>query len=165
LKQYQIVFNPSDLQNYFKFTFVRNPWDRLVSAFFFLQKGGMTEDNRTWAAENLSAYTGFEDFVRRGVNRAEILSYLHFRPQCDFVCLQGTQPCMDFIGRYETLETDFAFICQKLNVQKQLSEANRNPSRAKDYREYYTQETRQIVSQVYANDIRAFGYTFEGAPR
>lgn len=39
--EYIIIFEPKCIENYFKFTFVRNPWDRVVSAYFFLQKGGV----------------------------------------------------------------------------------------------------------------------------
>jgi hypothetical protein len=163
LKQYQIVFSPAEFISYYKFTFVRNPWDRVVSAFFFLKKGGINEDNRTWAAANLSPYNDFPGFVRNGLQRSEILSYMHFRPQCDFVCLKGNQPAVDFIGRYENLEADFAHICRNLEVESRLLEANRNPSREKDYREYYTEETRRIVGEVYADDIRAFAYSFDGS--
>ncbi|HEY2082219.1 MAG TPA: sulfotransferase family 2 domain-containing protein [Verrucomicrobiae bacterium] len=161
LKQYQIVYTPAEFISYFKFTFVRNPWDRLVSAFWFLKKGGMNEDNRRWAAENLSPYEDFDSFVRRGLKRSEILSYLHFRPQCHFVCLKGNQPALDFVGRYEKLESDFAFICRRLNIESKLVEANRNASRERDYREYYTEDTRRIVGEIYADDAQAFAYSFD----
>ena len=45
---YQLVFNSNEYSNYFKFTFVRNPWDRLVSAFFFLKKGGFNDADKKW---------------------------------------------------------------------------------------------------------------------
>jgi hypothetical protein len=163
--QYQILFSPAEFNGYFKFTFVRNPWDRLVSAYLFLKKGGMNENNRRWAAENLSPYGDFDSFVRRGLKRSEILSYLHFRPQYDFVCLKGNQHCLDFVGRYEKLESDFAFICKRLNIESKLVEANRNASRERDYREYYTEETRQIAGEIYADDVRAFDYSFENPRR
>lgn len=162
LRYYQILFSPAEFNSYFKFTFVRNPWDRLVSAFFFLKKGGMNENNRRWAEANLARYQDFDSFVRHGLKRSEILSFLHFRPQHLFVCLKRNQPGLNFVGRFENLESDFAFICRRLNLESKLVEANRNASRERDYREYYTEETRQLVGEIYAEDVRTFGYSFDG---
>lgn len=159
LKDYQTVFSPEDYARYFKFTFVRNPWDRLVSAFLFLKKGGINAGDKEWAAENLSAYNDLDAFVRGGLRRREVLSFKHFRPQYSFVCLEGKQPCVDFLGRYENLTADFEFVCRKLNVESKLRRENQNSSRG-DFGKYYTQETRQIVGEVYSDDVEIFGYSF-----
>lgn len=156
---YQTVFSPEDYVRYFKFTFVRNPWDRLVSAYLFLKNGGINSDDKAWAAKNLSAYNEFDAFVREGLRRREILAFKHFRPQRSFVCLEGKQPGVDFLGRYENLAADFEFVCRKLNVQTKLCRENQNSSRA-DYGKYYTPETRQIVGEVYRDDIEIFDYSF-----
>lgn len=159
LKDYQTVFSPEDYSRYFKFTFVRNPWDRLVSAFLFLKQGGFNEGDKEWAAENLSTYNDFDAFVRGGLRRREILSFKHFQPQRSFICLEGKQVGVDFLGRYENLASDFEFVCRKLNIESKLRRENHNPSRA-DYEKYYTPETRQIVGEVYGDDIEILGYSF-----
>ena len=41
--------NPEKFRQFFKFAFVRNPWDRLVSTYFFLREGGVNEDDRRWS--------------------------------------------------------------------------------------------------------------------
>src|SRR5258708_2253062 len=45
--------NPRKFRQFFKFAFVRNPWDRLVSTYWFLRKGGVNEQDRRWAEQNL----------------------------------------------------------------------------------------------------------------
>src|SRR5437868_3464466 len=86
LARYRSLLPPRVFENCFKFTFVRNPWDRLVSAFLFLKKGG--KGNEKWARKHLSAYDDFEAFVRQWVTRKNIWSFAHFRPQFQFICLE-----------------------------------------------------------------------------
>lgn len=163
LKRYQIMFGPEEFNRYFKFTIVRNPYDRLVSAFHFMKKGGINAKDKRWAERNLAPYADFDAFVKGWVNRNNIWKGLHFRPQHSFICVRGNRPGLDFIGYFENLTSDFAHICQQLNIQSTLLETNRNPERARDYRSYYTEETRAIVARVYAEDIQMLGYAFDNS--
>ena len=162
LAGYQTMLTPELFAECFKFTFVRNPWDRLASAFFFLKNGDMTS-NHKWAKENLSTLENFDAFVRQWVTRENVWSYSHFRPQFQFICLEGKRPAVDFIGFYENLVPDFSMICEKIKSPAKLREENRNARRTKDYRDYYTDETRRIVAEVYAEDIELFGYSFDNS--
>lgn len=161
LKKFQIMFGPREFSEYFKFSFVRNPWDRLVSAFHFLKKGGLTVCDKKWSDKNLSPYPDFDAFVRRGLQEKKIRAFPHFRPQCDYICLAKNRPGVDFIGYFENLDEDFSYICQQLKVNPTLQSLNRNDSRKRDFREYYTAETREIVARVYADDIQVLGYSFD----
>lgn len=58
--------NPRKFERFFKFAFVRNPWDRLVFTYFFLKNGGVNEMDRRFAAEHLARYDGFAAFVEAG---------------------------------------------------------------------------------------------------
>jgi len=163
IRRYQIMFGPAEFNRYFKFSIVRNPFDRLVSAFFFMKKGGLNENDRGWADRKFSRYENFESFVKGWVNRRNVEKALHFRPQSRFICLEKNRPGLDFIGYFENLAADFAFISQKLNLKATLIETNRNLSREKDYRQYYTEESKAIVADVYADDLRLLGYPFDNA--
>ncbi len=163
LRRYQIMFAPAEFIRYFKFTIVRNPYDRLVSAFHFLKKGGVNDKDKQWAEKNLSAYDTFDAFARQGLSKRNIRRALHFRPQSEFICVRKNRPGLDFIGYYENLPADFAFIGRKLGINATLAEANRNVSRAKDYRQYYTEASRKIVAEFYADDLRILGYDFDNA--
>lgn len=162
IPHYQLIFSKQEFEEYFKFTFVRNPWDRLVSAFLFLKKGGANKVDRTWAAANLTQYDDFHSFATGWVNRKNIHNWKHFVPQYKFVCEPGSHtPAVDFIGHFENLEADYAYINNKLGNRSSLQHLNKTGGERKDYKEYYTPATRDQVAEVYREDIRIFGYDFE----
>jgi hypothetical protein len=168
IAKYQIAFSKNEFDSYFKFTFVRNPWDRIFSAYNFLKGGGMNDTDKNWAILNLSEYNNFDDFVRRWVNSSNIHKYTHFLPQYRFICLPGSDNLqVDFLGYYENIEDDFVYIRNKLASDNEvtLKYENRTESNEKkrDYREYYTDETRNIVYEVYKKDIDLLGYDFDNA--
>jgi Sulfotransferase family len=132
----------------FKFGFVRNPWDRLVSRYAYLRMN--TSHHRSGFVSRMS---GFEAFVawetagRKGFQHPYLID-AHGR------CL------VDFIGRYELLHEDFAQVCARLGVQIELPHANSSPH--EDYRTYYTPATRELVARYFQRDIELFGYDFDG---
>jgi hypothetical protein len=145
----------------FKFTFARNPWDRLVSAFFFLKKSEV-ERNRRFARRHLSAYSDFDSFVRQWVTPKSVWRFTHFYPQCHFICIDQRLG-VDFVGFYENLAEDFAIIAKKIGRPTALVEENRLGGREKDYQKYYNDETRNIVAEAYAEDIALLGYSFDNS--
>ncbi|QXD16175.1 sulfotransferase family protein [Rhodocaloribacter litoris] len=139
----------------FTFTFVRNPWDKAVSHYAYLKKTGqdfLEEDNidfRSWVRLV---------FVDR--NPRYISKPLHFAPQTEWIMdLEGKQ-LVDYVGRFERFEADFAEVCRRIGVERQLPHQN-SSHRRKDYRTYYDDETAQIIADVYASDLSYFGYSFD----
>lgn len=135
------VISKEKYNTYFKFAFVRNPYERCVSAWKYEIKMGYTPSEK-----NLL------EFVR-GLNPTDFNSkYLN---QYDFV-----NGC-DFIGKYENLQEDFYTICDKIGIpRQQLPHVNK--TKHKHYTEYYDEETCQIVAEKYKKDIEYFGYKFGG---
>jgi hypothetical protein len=131
---------------YFKFSFVRNPWDRAVSYFHYAPFGE-------------KAGIPFGKFIEDlGARRAA--GDLRFEQQVRFVCDREGRCLVDFIGRFENLQEDFAKICDRLKLGAQsLSHTNAAPAR-KPYREYYDAKTRELVAALFREDIERFGYTF-----
>jgi Sulfotransferase family len=163
LRMYQIVFSPREYTEYFKFSIVRNPWDRLVSAYQFLKNDGMNDDDRTWAEQHLSGYPDFDTFVQGWLNETNVRKGIHFLPQSEFITNCRNQADLDFIGYFENLDSDFAHICARLGVTASLPRLNNTRSRGKDFRTYYTDKTRRIVAEVYAEDISMLGYSFDNS--
>lgn len=160
IRRYQLIFSEAEFERYFKFTFVRNPWDRLVSAFHFLKKGGVNQRDAQWAARQLGEFADFGDFVRRWINSRNIYRGIHFIPQFEFLRVAGSAPKVDFVGRFENLEEDFQHIAQTIGAESVLAKRN-SRSVGRDFREYYEDDTVQIVADAFATDIELFGYTFD----
>lgn len=153
--------NPKKFASYFKFSFVRNPWDRLYSAYTFLKAGGVDEKDRSWAEENLSIFSDFNSFVTGWLNSENVMSWVHFYPQYYFICDDQLNLKMDFIGRFEELDADITLVQKRLGLPvKALDKVNASPTKT-NFLEIYTEESRDIVARVYAKDIALFHYDFQ----
>jgi len=138
---------PDAYASLFKFAFVRNPWDRLVSRYAHLLRSTDRRRHRF-----ISGLEKFEDFLKWEIQRGSA--------QCPYVTDPDGKPIVDFIGHYERLAEDFAKVCARLKIQAALPHAN--VSEHRDYRSYYTTETREFVAKEFRQDIELFGYDFDG---
>ncbi len=169
ISRYQLIFSEQDFNNYFKFTFVRNPWSRLYSAYQFLKKGGMTPKDKRWADANLVDYTDFNTFVLNWLTPKNMQLYPHFLPQNRYLCLPGQSNLLvDFVGYFENIEDDFTQIIAALgeNSDATLRHENKTEIGDKkriDYTEMYSDEAAGIVAEVYRDDIELLGYNFDNS--
>lgn len=136
--------------DYFKFTFVRNPWDWFVS---------MYSKQRPKDLKGIS----FKDYILyyhmfRNMNWEYPLNRMWVPFSDNFIELD-----MEFIGKFENLEEDFKTLCQKLGVKKKLLSEKLHSNKSQrdpDYRKYYNKETKLYVETLFEEDIRRFGYEF-----
>ncbi|MEM8866295.1 MAG: sulfotransferase family 2 domain-containing protein [Planctomycetota bacterium] len=132
----------------YKFTFVRNPWDWLVSRYHYIQ-----QRNRHGQHRRVGRLGGFAEYVRWQASKRR-------HGQSELVMDRSGNLLVDFVGRYETLAEDFATVTQHLRMPiKPLG--RRNTSNHEDYRTYYDRATQQFVRDHWAHDIEAFGYEYE----
>ncbi|WP_299410221.1 sulfotransferase family protein [uncultured Roseobacter sp.] len=149
---------------FFKFAFVRNPWDRLLSAYSYLSQGtGTTFRDNQFARQFLADTGDFDGFVRKLEDpraRRQILYYDHFRPQSHWICMPGARThAMDFLGRFETMEDDMAQLRARLGLEAGAPVKAR-PSQHLPYREAYSARARQTVAELYARDVALLDYSF-----
>lgn len=159
VRRYRQVFD-REFDRYFKFAFVRNPWDRLVSTYFFLKNGGITARAREWSEAHLSVFTSFGEFVDAWVTQENVAKWRNFRPQHAFVCDVDGRVALDYVGCFERLAQGVDAVSRRLGVRAALLHENRTPGRHTDYRTYYTDGTAERVGRVYARDVELFGYRF-----
>lgn len=157
---YQLIFPKRIYDKYYKFAIVRNPWDRLASAYMFMKGGGAHEKDRLWSEKTLAHFESFESFVKGGLQREEIQSWPHFRRQVDFLRGQNGRIELDFVGRFENLQEDFNHIRDHLGISAELLFINKTKTKRESYRTYYTDEMQEIAAGVYQEDIEAFDYKF-----
>ena len=77
----------------------------------------------------------------------------------EFVSDDNGHIIMDFIGRYESLETDFEQICARIGLGR-IELPHLNKSTNKNYKDYYNERTKRIVEEWSKRDIETFGYEF-----
>ena len=146
-------------EDYFSFSFVRNPFDRLYSAYKFLNAGGMNHLDKLAFQTFLSEFEDFEDFILNGLNEKLIYQITHFIPQHEYLCDKSGNILVDFIGRFEDLESDTLLLSKRLKKDINLSHLNFNSKL--NYKEVYTDEMIYKVNQIYQKDIDIFKYTFK----
>jgi hypothetical protein len=133
----------------FKFAFVRNPYDRLVSLYEFLRNNVRHRDHR-----RVMRLKGFEQFIYWEIRRNRRMN------QHAYVTDAKGNLIVDFVGRYEQLHRDFASVCSRLGLAAQLALVDF--AGRPDYRTYYTPQTRALVGRCCAYDLELFGYDFDG---
>ncbi len=153
------VLNNDDVfDSYFKFTIVRNPWERLVSTCAWSDLKWANGQELTPAAFDQVVRGMYAAFVEaRAASKLFVLS-THLNPQFTYILDDGLRPMVNFIARYENLAEDWRLICKHLALDIALP--SRMKSHHRPYREYYNEETQAMVEQMYPADVKLLGYAF-----
>lgn len=164
----------AEFDGYFKFSFVRNPWDRIVSEYKY-RDHPLRMDFKTYLLKHLPK-PGFTD------------AYCHIVPQHEFLHDERGTLLADFVGRYESLQADFDLVCARLGIpptalphenrslqgwpgvrtlndvkkwlRRRLFWYRKRKHVFPRYTDYYDDESREFVARLYRQDIEAFGYVF-----
>jgi len=164
----EIHLNQSNHIDYFKFAFVRNPWDRLVSCY---------KDKILYCTDHKGirdAYNGqLPPFMRKypfekGMSFSSFVEAVslipdkdaedHFVSQITFLSHNG-KLVTDFLGRFENIENDWGDICKRLAIPA-TPLGHRKQIIDKPYQDFYTDRLVALVGERYKKDIATFGYTF-----
>lgn len=167
----------TEFETYFKFTFVRNPWARIVSEYKY--RG------------HLNHYS-FKEFIFKHMPSPSWTDeYCHVIPQYDFLYNDKGNLLIDFVGRFENLQEDYDKVCQFLDIPKHailhenkssgllqrdnnweiiarntlryiqgILNGQRKANTFSNYTEYYDSASREFIAKLYQNDIECFNYKF-----
>jgi hypothetical protein len=139
-------------ENYFKFAFVRDPYDRMLSWYFYRQR----EQLRDPSHPRHHLYTGdwtFAEFIERFADDELMLK------QVDFIAPHQGGLLVDYVGRYERLQPDFELVCDRLGLP--LVELPRVRASARPEggtAALWTGKSRGIVNDYFREDFEFFGY-------
>ena len=149
---YKSHYGDKVFNSLYKFCFVRNPYERLFSAYTFLKEGGINNLDLEFSNSYLKEFTSFDEFVLKGLEKKEIMNWVHFKPQYTFVCDEKDNIVMDFVGKIENLNADFNTVCKYLNVETELQKLNINPVK----KIKFSEEIKSIIKLKYQKDFNLF---------
>ena len=154
-----VAFSHDDTPDmYFKFMFVRNPWDRVVSCW---SDRRYDKGKKEGSEESMFTFDQYIDHIVHLVNKKYdgdmiLFGNPHVRSQTGMIY----DIKLDFVGKLENFDDDWRVVCEHMNVQPFKNNLHQNKSERKPYREYYTSRTQQIVAELYAEDIERYDYQF-----
>lgn len=137
-----------EFDSFYKFSFVRNTWSRMYSWYANVMKDEHMRDQ--YSIDNLDF--SFKDFLLEKINH-ETFSQLYFLKDKTGVVH------MDFIGRFEHLQSDFDIVCNTLAI-KDTALPKMLVRKYSHYTENYTEETKQLVYTLYKDEIEYFNFKF-----
>jgi sulfotransferase famil protein len=141
LREYRDTLGEEQFRKLYRFTCVRNPWDRMVSYYFT-----PTQNPESWDREK------FYGIISKAISIADYLR-LNENEENSFANV-------DYIMRFENLADDFRTVCNQLDISP-VTLPQYNRSTREHYSKYYDDELREFVRTRFAADIERFGYTFE----
>jgi hypothetical protein len=158
----------AEYRDHFKFAFVRNPWDRLVSCY--LQKivsdplidGRKQMNLNPPGTDRFYAGMPFVEFVEAVHATDDEHANPHFRSQYATVCDPEGRVMADFVGRFENLREDFAGVSERIGVPSlELPHRLKSPGReSRPYTDFYDGRLRDLVGERYREDVELFGYAY-----
>ena len=149
-----------DWDEYFKFAFVRNPWDRLVS-WYSMVTTKPRDGNELWRYVQDNSST-FEEFIHNCTDEVEIKEGVYYSfayNQLDYVTDEHGNLLVDFIGRLENFDEDVQEVFRRIGFELETV-PHKNRSGHQHYSTFYTPETEMIVRERFERDIEYFGYEF-----
>ena len=137
----------------FRFSIVRNPWDRVVSHYHYRVK-----TNESGLADEQLAFRDWVILAYQENNPKYCDKPKQFGAQWNWLIDESGNCIVDYIMRFENLEEDFNALCRRINRRASLPHLN--SSDHADYRSYFDDETKEIIAGRFKVDLEKFGYEF-----
>lgn len=142
----------------YKFSVVRNPWDKMVSHY----KHNIKTKPDSMAVRGGSEPIPFHDWLRLTLGPEKDRKYYnrpqHFLPQVDWLKDYQGRITMDSIIRFEALADGYRWVAEDLGLPKQIPHLNATSGTR--YRDYYDDTSKALVADWFWEDLGAFDYTF-----
>jgi len=175
--------NDNKFNQYFKFSFVRNPYERILSVFnYYKHKGNNKEliyqpkKILNYFYKKMTTNKIFDiDISKRMPHAFDKFCELHIKEKLDFYGRNALDTQIsflkinnnievDFIGRFEQLEKDIAYIKNYLGIKASLGHQRKTKSRL-HYSSFYNEFSKKIIKEAYGEEIELFKYRFENTKK
>jgi hypothetical protein len=162
-KALELGFCKTSMENYkcyYSFTFVRNPFSRIVSLYVnkFLDKDKIAKvgfEYENYLGGIFHQDMSFLDFISIIANIPDKISEKHFMGQAYLI---KQVPKLDYIGKLENIKNDYETLSEKFSLPE-LHHVNKSPKY--NYKQYLCKDTIEIIYKRYKNDFRVFDYLDE----
>ena len=163
--QFRLMCTAEQWEATFKFAFVRNPWERLVSWWSMMNsfrnavpKGAQLNRFFTYVFANSRTFEEFILNCHADIEDPDGRKCI-LRNQLDYLTDSKGRLLVDYVGKFENLQTDFREVTRQLGLPDTALE-NINKSSHAAYTDYYNDRTRALIERAYERDIAQFGYAF-----
>ena len=145
-------------EEYYKFAFVRNPYDRCVSQYVYMK-----------GRRDLREFIGLDanDSFNRYLSLIQKKEHVQWIPQYKFIYDDNGRLLVDFVGKLENFREDVYKVLDAINYRRKVLGVNTamiphlNKGKRRQYWRYYDDEDREMVEALYGKDLEIFGYRFE----
>lgn len=154
-----------DWNEYFKFTFVRNPWDRILSKFLYCKEYLSREiQNKPYHKDTMDFCKALKtnDFDSAMQDWRFLSNEVLKKTQLEYLINEGDKDnklLVDYVGKFETLQDDYNIICERIGLSSRVLD-RLNVINHANYREYYTPLAKRIVENTCSKEIVMFNYNF-----
>lgn len=143
--------------DYFSFAFVRNPWDLMVSSYHWWLQKAQTIKYHKKKADKISNFSSFKDFLYSDFGKYMINE--RYGDMFDWICDFNDNIIVDYVGKLETINEDWKNICKLTNINyRELPHIN--SSNRDDYRNYYDDDTIELIRKRFHKTINQYNYEF-----
>lgn len=151
-----------EFYKYYRFAFVRNPWDRAISAYTFVKNGGSSLvqplENTLYQTHYFDTFDTFvtEWLPYQNLDQIDVV----FNSQHPYIYDRKGKLLVNHIGKVENMRESIEHLEQKLGKPIKLEYLNSSNRKEAAYRDLYSEETASIIAGIYAKDIDLFGYKY-----
>jgi len=144
--QYKTELGDASYKDYFSFTITRNPWDKMVSQYFY--------NAFNWVPKGSS----FKDYIKVFGEGKQITRFSPYH--LPYISDENNKIIVDYIGRFEELEKTMRVVSKETGIPYQPLPHKNKTKRNRDYTQYYDDETREIIARLFKKEIELFDYEF-----
>jgi hypothetical protein len=156
----KFLYTEEEFSAFFKFTIVRNPYDRIVSAWRYLMAPRVFKPREIWMKYSFQRF--LEELPKIWVEKRNRHIATHTAPIWGDITDEKGNLLVNFIAHLENIESDLAQVSDRLGgMDTGFAHINRSGSSSShSYRKAYNRRTRQLVESLYYDDIQHLGYEF-----